>query len=145
MASKLLYGLQSRWFSKAQCKRLSGFRCACLRTIARIPHSFISHITKGEVLQTTKMAPLANTLLNQQLQYFDNVAREFTHPRRGLVFKHNGWALVGPGLRKQGRPRADLAQQIMNHVRAVSNDFVPAIIDRKHWRNIVIDYCDKLI
>ena len=67
IVSKLLYGLQSLWLSKSQCKRLNGFYCACLRKISRIPHSFISHVTNAEVLQKTKMTPLANTLLQQQL------------------------------------------------------------------------------
>ena len=90
------------------------------------------------------MTPLANTLLQQQLQYFGNVARDFNHPGRYLVFKQNGWEMVDQGLRRQGRPRADWGQEIMKHVMTINNDFVPAIVDRNNWRKIVNDYCRNL-
>ena len=53
--------------------------------------------------------------------------------------------MVGPGLRRRGRPRANWAHEIMNHVKRINNDIVLAIIDRNHWRKIVIDYCDNLM
>ena len=89
------------------------------------------------------MIPLANTLLKHQLQYFGNVARNFNHPGRKMVFKLGQWELCDPGLRRVGRPRANWANEIMKHVNEISHDFSSAVVDRNHWRKIVNDYCNN--
>ena len=77
------------------------------------------------------------------MQYFGNVARNFDHPGRQLIFKRGQWELNDPGLRRVGRPRANWANEIMKHVNVMTYDLNTAVVDRNYWRKIVNDYCNN--
>ena len=107
IVSKLLYSLECECLRAADRTRINGFHCRCLRTICKIPHSMISHITNAEVL-TTAGVPLLTTLIDKkQLLLYGRVASQpHDSGMRAAVF-HPG--TVQPKLlqnsRRRGRPR----------------------------------------
>ena len=84
IVSKLLYGLQSIWLTKNLRKKVEGVHSSCLRKIAGIAHSYISHVSNKEIRCITACMPIQFTLLESQLLYFGKIARSLQHPGRSL-------------------------------------------------------------
>ena len=142
--SKLLYGLQSIWLTKAQRCKLDGFHCRCLRRIFRIPSSYESRIPNCEVLNTANSIPLQHKLLKLQLQYYGNIMRNQRHPGRNLVFRPGTAEVQVCADRRRGRPTLSWASELNKHAAQFSSDIFHDCLSRNQWRNSVNEYCHLL-
>ena len=113
--SKLMYGLQTIWLSKRQRLKLNGFHYKHLRRILGIPHSYISRIPNKTVLEKSQMTTLTSKLLQHQMIYFGNIARNPDHPARVLFLENDELALKTIE-RRVGRPKLNWCSEIMKHM-----------------------------
>ena len=143
VCSKLLYGLQSAWLSKAQRAKLDGFHARCVRRIIGILPSYWSRILNRAILERVDAIPLSKLLLEQQLLYFGKLFRlPLGDCRRRMIFDSQSSALKTRTLkRRRGRPRANWAIEVDTHVnliigcqRWIMN--VPLL-----WKQLVRQYC----
>ena len=111
VVSKLLYSLECETLRLSDRKRIDAFHYRCLRSICRIPHSMISHISNAQVLQTAGTSSLSGTLQTRQLALFGRIAAlPSSSFLRSSLFSDVGITprtLEGP--RKRGRPRVTWA------------------------------------
>ena len=71
IVSKLLYGLQTAWLTKAQNNKLDGFHAKCVRKIVGIQHNYWSRVSNKDVLSRVNAVQLSKLLLEQQLLVFE--------------------------------------------------------------------------
>ena len=90
IVSKLMYGLQTAWLTKAQNTKLDGFHARCVRRIVGIKHSYWSRISNVDVLSCVNAVPLSKLLLEQQLLVFGKIFRKPIHDvLRQVIFANN--------------------------------------------------------
>ena len=90
IVSKLLYGLQTAWLTKAQVTKLDGFHAKCVRRIVGVKHSYWSRISNVEVLSYVNAVQLGKLLLEQQLCVFGKIFRKPPNDvLRQVVFADN--------------------------------------------------------
>ena len=65
--TKLLYGLQTAWFTKTQRTKLDGFHARCVRRITGVMHYFWSRVSNAEVLASINAPRLSTMLLEQEV------------------------------------------------------------------------------
>ncbi len=112
VVSKLLYALECEWLLAGNRKKLDGFYITCLRSIQRIPHPMISHVSNAEVLLQAGRQPLTKSLQSRQLLLFGRIALlPQASPVRRVCFAPG---TVTPrqfsGGRKRGRARTTWTQ-----------------------------------
>ena len=117
-----------------------------LRTICRIKHSMISHVSNEDVRQRSAQRPLSDTLLEHQMILFGKVARgEPGDPLRDAVFFPGTLTPLNDRcVRKTGAPRLEWARMLLPHaVRVCGNgqQLQEAVRDAQHWREVVRRYC----
>lgn len=119
--SKLLFSLECECLKQVDRAKLNAFHCRCLRTILKIPHSMISHVTNCAVLEAAASKPLSETLLFQQLMLFGKIAM---HPdtdfTRRLVFEPGCITPARVFKKKRGRPRLAWQSVIYAHALAIA-------------------------
>jgi len=107
VVQKLMYSLDTAWLCAEERRKLDGFHARCLRRICKIQHSYWSHISNAEVLQTAGEQPLSSTLKFRQLKLFGRIARmDGANCLRQVAFEDGSCGVRRwHGLRRQGRPR----------------------------------------
>ena len=107
ISSKLLCCLHTTWLRKAEVNKLNAFQSRCIRKLIGVKPSYWSRVSNQTVLQTVGAKPFSQMLLQQQLQYFGDIARRPTgHVLRDMIFQASNTNLVQvPGPRRKGRPR----------------------------------------
>ena len=148
--SKLLYCLHAAFLNKRELARLDAFHVRCLRSIMRIPHSYVSRVSNQTVLEAAGVEKLSETLLRRQLHLLAHVARKPTHdPVRLCVFKpHTAELKVRPAKRRRGRPRLTWATEIHKHAVQIAgsvDNLYDVLADspaaRASWQASVQQYC----
>jgi hypothetical protein len=112
--SKLVYGLGTCWFCKAQRRRLDGFYVRCIRRILHIPAAYYSRISNHTVLQRAGVRPLTEQLAKQQASLFSRVARSSVGDplRRNALADEGAEPKVKSLVRRIGRPRQTWIEQL---------------------------------
>ena len=146
VVSRLLYGLQTAWLVKAARARLDGFHAKCVRQILGIAPSYWSRISNEAVLQQMQAPKLTNLLLQQQLNFFGQLARRSDScPVRQLVFASGGLTLKDETLkRKQGRPKQTWASEIYRIASQMSGSqrqLESTIANEQAWKEAVRSHC----
>ncbi len=146
IVSKLLYGLQTGWFSKNQRRKLDGFHARALRQIVGIRPSFLSRVSNESILSRFGAIKLSSLLLEQQLLLFGKIARmDGENPIRQLIFKESSLQLMQANFkRRRGRPRASWAVELQRHVSSAvqsESSISESILNEKEWRRMVRQYC----
>ena len=91
--SRLLYGLATTCFTKAELRRLDGFQAQCLRVVLGIQPAHLSRVSNADVRAKASCQSASALLLRRQLSFFGKVARADSHnPIRKV-------SLVGNSLR----------------------------------------------
>ena len=147
VVSKLLYSMDCECLKAADRNRIDGFHCRCLRTICKIPHSMISHVTNAEVFLTAGVPMLTTLLDRRQLLLYGRVAAlPASSGLRSSTFQPDTVCpKIMDGTRRRGRPR--LAWMGVQHARALElvggqQSDLHAIFEdsessSKRWRQIV--------
>ena len=137
---------------KAEVKKLNAFQSRCLRKLIGVKPSYWSRVSNQTVLQTVGAKPFSQLLLQQQLQYFGDIARRPTgHVLRDMIFQAHDTKLVQvPGPRRKGRPRNTWAAKLYSeavkvagdeqHLRSLLADTTSA---RKAWQKAVSSFCSN--
>ena len=114
IVSKLLYGLQTAWLTKAQRTKLDGFHARCIRKIVGVQHSYWSRVTNVEVLSRVNAIQLSILLREQQLVLFAKIYRRPPHDvLRQVVFQAGSDQLVlSEKRRRRGRPKLAWATEL---------------------------------
>ena len=120
--SKLLYGLQTAWLTKAQRTKLDGFHARWVRTIVGVLPSYWSRISNLEVLSYVRGQQLSGLLLELQLGLFGKIfRRDQNDPLRQVVFRSNSSDLViDTKRRRRGRPKLSWAVEVRKKAVQVS-------------------------
>ena len=154
IVSKLMYCLSTAWLNKSDLRKLDAFHVRCLRRLSGIKPSFISRVSNVEVLSQLKCQLLSCTLLQQQLNYISNLARQRQgHVLRDFLFEPNSIILrPREGVRKRGRPRKSWAREL--HWQALQiaggsqNNLASLWADtpvaRQRWQQAVRAHCSTL-
>lgn len=146
---KLLYSLETLWFTKAERSRIDGFHVRCLRQIYGIAHSFVSRVSNKSVLATASALPLSNLLLQRQLHLFRKIAcMSDDNPVRGSVLQPGSIDLQEHSAKRRvGRPRLAWANCVRQHAqRAAGSESelkrmtLQARDDQEEWRQTVARY-----
>ena len=145
--SKLLYGLQTMWLTKAQRQKLDGFHARCLRRICAIKHAYYSRVSNAAVFQIIGSCPLSAILLERQLKYFGKLYRmPSADIRRRTVFQTDSAELIGSKFKRgRGRPRLKWATELLKHATQIadssSNSLVELLQNEMLWEKTCHDYC----
>ena len=117
----MLYGLKTAWLNAAARRRLNGFHARCLRTISRIPHSYLSRVSNAVVLEKARCQPLSEELMRQQLLMLQKVAASGDGPLRDCVFVPGTLdTLELHCVKRLGRPRLSWAVEVRKLALAVA-------------------------
>jgi hypothetical protein len=113
--ARLLYGLSTACFVKADLRRLDGFQAKCLRIVLRIPPSHLSRISNESVRQRASWKPASILLRERQVQLLGKVIRSSSEdPMRAVSFIAG---TLQPAttryIRRVGRPRQEWINQVM--------------------------------
>ena len=113
--SKLRYGLSTVWLVTSQRRRIDGFVARCLRSLLRIPSSFVSRISNAAVLERAGTKPFSQQVLKHQLSLLRKVSlTEAGHPLRKDTFADATLIpQIGRFIRRPGRPRQDWTSQLL--------------------------------
>ena len=137
--SKLLYSLASTCMTSSQIRRLNAFQNQCLRSILRIPGSFISRVPNISVLQKAGLPSAADVLARRKLVLFGKVLRSSDYgPLRTPCFIPRTTRLATERfVRRVGRPRkewtrevADIALHNLGSWEAIDE----CVSDEKAWK-----------
>jgi hypothetical protein len=71
--SKIRYGTSSAWLSKADLRRIDGNQASCLRTLLRIPPSFVSRVSNETVRARACQVCISSTIRSAQLEFLSKV------------------------------------------------------------------------
>ena len=115
---KLMYGLQSCWLNQAELKRLDAFHYKCMRCIFKIPHSYISRVTNHDVGVQSNSIRLSLQLLKHQMMLYGRISvLHASHVlRKSTLNADSPTPFSIQGKRQRGRPRAQWANCVFNHV-----------------------------
>ena len=75
--------------------------------------------------------------------YVGNVVRNVDHPLRKMLLT-DGATDVRRTNRRVGRPRLDWKDEIMKHVVKSTDLYATVILNKMHWRKVVIKYCKNI-
>ena len=147
IVSKLLCSLDCETLRLSDRKRLDAFHCRCLRTIHRIQHSMLSHVSNAEVLSIAEVQSLSQIIEIRQLTLYGSIASlPHTSFLRATLFAGNE---IAPrrldGQRKRGRPRMTWASvqhakalQLFQGSQAALNQFFEHQDNTAHyWKKLV--------
>ena len=68
--SKLRYGLSTVWLLTSHRRRIDGFVARCLRSLLRIPSSFVSRISNAAVLERAGTKPFSQQVLKHSSVFY---------------------------------------------------------------------------
>ena len=141
--SRLLYGLNTAWLNIAEIRRLNGFHCRCLRTILRIPPSFISRVPNADILAHAEEVPLGRQLLKQQLLLFGRLIRApDTDPLRSLTFIEETTQLKSSiCARRRGKPRNEWVLMLQKKCWNMGVNYHQNVYVENSWRRVIARYC----
>ena len=116
VVSRLLYGLSSCWLVKRQMSRLEGFYARCLRSILRIPVSYVSRVSNNEVFRRARMQPLGAQLRAAQCVLLGKTAQSGPGSllRKNVFMDGTLSPVVGHYIRRVGRPRQDWTNGLLD-------------------------------
>ena len=119
--SKLLYSLAGACLSKVQLRRLDAFQNRCLGYIIGIKPSFLSRISKADVLARANHVSASKLLLRKQLILFGKVLRSAPeHPLRYASFIPGTTApLTERYVRRVGRPAKEFVPDMLRQSCAI--------------------------
>ena len=140
--SRLIYGLSTGSFTKAELRRLDGFQAKCLRTILRIAHSQFSRVSNAAVRERANWKSASQCLLEQQLVLFGKVLRSpFEDPLHQVSFVPGSLTpATSRYIRNVGRPRKEWVPELLPHAvrMAGSEQNLKALVqDPIRWKRIV--------
>ena len=125
--SKLLYGLSSACFTKAQLRRLDGFQNRCLRMIIGVKPSYISRISNRDVLTRAGYEAASTHLLFRQLQLFGQVLRaDPAHPLYACSFAAGMRPATERYVRRVGRPHKEFVPEMSKHAACIFGSMTAA-------------------
>jgi hypothetical protein len=140
--SKLMYGLVTGSFTKAELRRLDGFQAKCLRAILKIPSSQFSRISNFAVRERADWKSASKLLLEQQLVLFGKVLRS---PPEDILHQ----ASFVPGsltpatsryIRVVGHPRKEWVPELIPHAVRIAGgaqNLRISVQDPMHWKKTV--------
>jgi hypothetical protein len=113
--AKLLYGLSSACFTKAELRRLDGFQSKCLRTVLGVAPSYYSRVSNLAVLRQASWERLSTQLQRRRLTYLGKVLRaEEAHPLRTCsMVPGTDTPLTHHYIRRVGRPRKEWLSSLL--------------------------------
>ena len=144
IVSKLLYGLQTSWLTKAQRTKIDGFQAKCIRKICGVQHSYWSRTSNVEVLSYVGAPKLSNLLLEQQLLVFGKIYRKPSEDilRRAVFEEESDMLKVYNKKRRKGRPKLAWAVQVRKIAMLVcANDLGTTMGNAIKWKTIVRKFC----
>ena len=110
----------------------------------------ISRVTNREVLQKTRQRPLSTKLLQQQLALYGKAARAPDgDPLRDAVFCPGSMRPAADRyVRKQGRPRHEWADKLLNVGLQVAGSFQrleELVRNKAQWEAEVREFCSRVV
>lgn len=144
--SKLLYGLSSACFTKAELRRLDGFQAKFLRTILGILPSYYSRVSNAAVLLQASWVSLSKQLQRRQVVYVGKVLRaDASSPLRICsMVPGTTQPLVSHYIRRVGRPRREWPSTVLPiacQVAGGSHCIEVAAQDERRWKRLVRNFC----
>ena len=141
--SKLLYGLVTASFTKAQLRRLDGFQAKCLRTIMGVQPSFLSRISNETVRAQADWKPASKMLRLEQLVYLGKVLRsDPAGPLKQVSFVPDTLLpATDRCVRRVGRPRKEWLKSVMpdaDHVAGGHSKLKAAVASPNGWKQLVV-------
>ena len=112
--SKLLYGLCTACFTKAELRRLDGFQAGCLRGIVGILPSYLSRISNETVRQRAGWSSASSKLHDRQIKLLEKVESSDADSQMRKVSSIPGTTLPATSryVRRVGRPRMEWISQV---------------------------------
>ena len=138
--------------NKALRDSLDGAQASFLRRIAKIPHPFISRVSKATTRRRCKATRFSVQILRSQLRWLGHILRcEPTDPLRLVVFEPNTNLLprlTGSGRKRVvGRPSIDWAQALIeffcDFARCSRQDLLLFASDKQKYHTIVERLCSQ--
>ena len=115
--SRLLYGLSTACFTKAQLRQLDGFQAKCLRSILGIPPSFVSRVSNACVRQQAECKSSSSLLRERQVSFVGKVLRAGSDsPLRKVSFSPGSLQpATSRYVRRVGRPQQEWIPNVLPH------------------------------
>ena len=140
--SKLFYGLTAGCFSVAELRRLDGFQARCLRSILKIPPSFISRVPNSIVRERAQSETASQKLLKRQLVLLGKVMRASLDGTLQQVSFIPGTTQPATAryVRRVGRPRKEWIPQLMPEAYRIAGGMQQlevAVMDSVRWKSLV--------
>ena len=135
--SVLLYGSETWRTTKATSKKVQVFINRCLRTILRLHWS--DKTTNEELWRRTGQRPIEQELKQRRWRWIGHTLRR---PRESISRQALSWNPQGK--RGKGRPRNTWRREVETEVgktRKTWRDLEKCALDRRAWRDMVVDLC----
>lgn len=137
--SRLLYGLSSACFTKAERRRLDGFQAKCLRQVVGVKTAYLSRVSNASVLERAQSLPASELLVRAQLLQLGKIIRA---PRCSPLFSTSFFGehwqpAVDQFIRRVGRPRKEWVPEVVAEgIRMVGSKeaLITAATDVTSWR-----------
>ena len=144
--SRLMYGLSTACFCKAELRRLNGFQARCLRTIMGIAPAFISRVSNETVLRCAHYEQASAKLSRQQLLLLGKILRSpLNTPLQEVSFIPG---TLQPAtdryVRRVGRPCREWIPLTLRHafqVTGTAADLISATEVPHHWKDTIRNAC----
>jgi len=120
--SKLLYGLSTAVYTKAESRRIDGFQSRCLRQLLKIPAAYISRVSNATVLQKCDVQALSQKLLDRQCKYFQKILQTDSNSMVKKVSFVSGLSnslqpATSEFIRRRGRPSKEWIPETLYELR----------------------------
>ena len=140
--TKLMYGLVTGSFTKADLRRLDGFQAKCLRTILKVPSSQFSRISNLTVRERANWKSASQLLLEQQLVLFGKVLRSPAEDILQQVSFVPGSLTPATSryVRVVGHPRKEWIPELLPHAVRIAGgeqNLQNSVQDPMHWKKMV--------
>ena len=147
IVSKLLYGVQVVWPTKAARDKLDAFHARSLRRILGIAPAYWSRISNKDVLAKIQAPTMSMMLLERQLGFLGTLARrKDTCPVRKFVFGANLARAPVNFERRRGRPNLEWTTEIFKIIDCMFSshaEFHACILSKHVWRSRVREHCRR--
>lgn len=140
--SRLLYGLSTGCYTKAQLRQIDGFQARCLRAILGVLPSHLSRVSNATVRQQADWKSASSLLLERQLVFLGKVVREDADgPLHRVSFiPGTDQPATSRYVRKLGRPRKEWISSLMPEAYRVAGfplNLDAAVQNKACWKRMV--------